>query len=453
MLLANLLRRSCSSLPLLLGTVVVLWFCSSHDVEATGSKVEYLPGIRHEGPLPFELETGYISVGESEDIQLFYYFVKSESNPNIDPIVLWISGGPGCSSFVAMTEELGPLLFDVPKNNRTLPTLSLNPYSWTKVASFIFIDLPVGTGFSYAKSSKNYTDVETSYHGAEFIRKWLEDHFQYQSNSFYVGGDSYSGITVPMVAQAISYGIDARFKPHVNLKGYIVGNGFTIPVDNLYYIYRAGRGLGRISEEAYTKLEDCIKIKFSDPNCSIEIGLMNVVPHYYLPNVIGEENDAKRFLGYNVHAFDRGLLYSAGQIASQWINNDIVQEALHVRKGCGEKWDKCRRPIARYKKTVNDSRPYHANLSTKSYRSLIYSGSADVYISSFYTEFWTKSLNYSIIGDWRPWFVNNRVVGYTRTFSNNMTYAKILGSDHVAPTITPAECFKMFKRWISYEQL
>nr|GMD04304.1 serine carboxypeptidase-like 11 isoform X1 [Ipomoea batatas] len=255
MLFANLLRRRCcSSLPLLLGSVVVLWFCSSHHVTAIGSKVEYLPGVQPEGPLPFELETGYIGVGKSEDIQLFYYFVKSESNPSIDPIVLWISGGPGCSSFVAMTEELGPLLFDVPKNNWSLPTLSLNPYSWTKVASFIFLELPVGTGFSYAKSSKNYTatDVETSYHAAQFIRKWLEDHFQYQSNSFYVGGDSYSGITVPMVVQAISYGNKSLRNIPLKFMGYLVGNGVTFPVHNFDYTYRTARGLGLISEEQYT---------------------------------------------------------------------------------------------------------------------------------------------------------------------------------------------------------
>ncbi|XP_019190235.1 PREDICTED: serine carboxypeptidase-like 18 isoform X2 [Ipomoea nil] len=438
MLLANLLRRRCSgSLPLLLGTVVVLWFCSSHHVAATGSKVEYLPGVRPEGPLPFELETGYIGVGELEDIQLFYYFVKSESNPSIDPIVLWITGGPGCSSFVAMTEEIGPLSFDLPKNNWTLPTLSLNPYSWTKVASFIYLDYPVRAGFSYAKNSKNYTanDVEASYHAAEFIRKWFEDHFQYQSNSFYVGGDSYSGITVPMVVQAISYGIDARFKPHVNLKGYVVGNGVTIQSVNYSDIFRTARGLSLISDEQYM------------------LGAEITGEHYYWPNVIGEDNDAKRFRGYNVHAFDRHLIFKAALIASQWMNHDDnVQEALHVRKGCGEKWSKCRIPL-RYKRTVNDTRPYHANLSTKGYRSLIYSGNADLYVTSFYAETWTKSLNYSVIDDWRPWWMNNRIVGYTRTFSNNMTYAKILGSDHIAPTITPAECFIMFKRWISHEQL
>ncbi|XP_031129662.1 serine carboxypeptidase-like 18 isoform X3 [Ipomoea triloba] len=344
--------------------------------------------------------------------------------------------------------ELGPLLFDVPKNNWSLPTLSLNPYSWTKVASFIFLELPVGAGFSYAKSSKNYTatDVETSYHAAEFIRKWLEDHIQYQSNSFYVGGDSYSGITVPMVVQAISDGIDAKFKPLVNLKGYLIGNGVTFKDVNYGDTFRTARGLGLMSIEQYTSAEAC-----KGTDCVDEFGPLFTGEHYYWPNVIGEENDAERFRGYNVHAFDRHLIFKAALIASRWMNHDNVLEALHVRKGCGEKWAKCRIPL-HYERTVHDSRPYHANLSTKGYRSLIYSGNADVFVNSFSTERWTKSLNYSVIDDWRPWLINNRIVGYTRTFSNNMTYVKILGSDHIAPTITPADCFIMFKRWISHEQ-
>nr|GMD06482.1 serine carboxypeptidase-like 11 [Ipomoea batatas] len=133
--------------------------------------------------------------------------------------------------------------------------------------------------------------------------------------------------------------------------------------------------------------------------------------HYYWPDVIGEENDAKRFRGYNVHAFDRHLIFKAALIASRWMNDDSVLEALHVRKGCGEKWVKCRIPV-HYEITVHDTRPYHANLSTKGYRSLIYSGNADMFVSSFSTERWTKSLNYSVIDDWRPWLINNRIVGY-----------------------------------------
>ncbi|XP_019170954.1 PREDICTED: serine carboxypeptidase-like 7 [Ipomoea nil] len=470
----NLLRRRCcTSLSLLLGTIVVFWFSSSQfsvALAAAGSKVEYLPGF---GPLPFELETGYVGVGESEDVQLFYYFVKSESNPSIDPIVLWISGGPGCSSLFALAEELGPLTLDVPKNNLTLPTLSLNPYSWTKVASFIYLDLPVGTGFSYAKSSKNYTSnsIETSIHAAEFLRKWLADHFEYQSNSFYVGGDSFSGMTVPTVVQEISYGIEARFKPLINLKGYLIGNGFTFRMDHYDYVLRSARGFSIIPDELYQSIEKCGGGTAPDMNydliCQFKVGIFlllsgvnfgqNVLEtNCYLQkeNVVssGQSSVAKRFRGFAVRALDRYFVCNGPKVSSRWANDGSVQAALHVRKGSIEEWVQCRDDLP-YHKTVFDTRPYHAILSQKGYRSLVYSGDGDLYVPSLSAEAWTKLLNYPIIDDWRSWFVNNQVAGYTRTFSNNMTYAKIKGSAHIAPMITPLECLVMFKRWISYEKL
>ncbi|XP_019166709.1 PREDICTED: serine carboxypeptidase-like 11 isoform X1 [Ipomoea nil] len=463
MAVANLLRRRCcTSLPFAT-VVLVLGFCSSHvslALAAARSKVEYLPGF---GPLPFELETGYIGIGESEDVQLFYYFVKSESNHNVDPIMLWISGGPGCSSLFALTQELGPLLFDLPKNNGALPTLSLNPYSWTKVASFIFLDLPVGTGFSYAKSSKvNYTSnsEETSDHGAEFLRKWLADHLEYQSNSFYVGGDSFSGVTVPMVVNAISYGINIGLNPHIDLKGYFVGNAFTYPIG---YIIQMTRGLDLIPDEIYKSYQECggnlicllnfLKIgQLTLVNFPQNILETNCFGRNEIGASYGQSSVAKRFRGFNVHALDPFFLCKGQELISLWANDDSVQEALHIRKGSIEKWVQCRDDLP-FNRTVLDSRPYYAILSMKGYRSLIYSGDHDLFVCSLSTEAWTKSLGYSIIDDWRPWFMNNQIVGYTRTFSNNMTYAKIKGSGHIAPVYTPLECFIMFKRWISYEKL
>lgn len=50
----------------------------------------------------------YISVGDSK---LFYYFIESQGNPQEDPLFLWLTGGPGCSSFCGLVYEIGTSLF------------------------------------------------------------------------------------------------------------------------------------------------------------------------------------------------------------------------------------------------------------------------------------------------------------------------------------------------------
>ncbi|THG11586.1 hypothetical protein TEA_026610 [Camellia sinensis var. sinensis] len=256
------------------------------------SVVESLPGF--EGPLPFELETGwvgqlgildsssssslfvheyivhlwYVGVDKSEDVQLFYYFVKSESNPKEDPLVLWLTGGPGCSAFSGFAYEIGPLNFEANQKEGSLPTLVLNPNSWTKVASIIFVDLPVGTGFSYGMTSiaSQSTDLQSCDQAYEFLRKWLIDHPDFLSNPVYMGGDSYTGITVPIIVQLISNGNEAGIKPLINLKGYLLGNPSTTPNDRNYAIPFA-HGMGLISDELYECIDGVETSQILEPSC------------------------------------------------------------------------------------------------------------------------------------------------------------------------------------------
>ncbi|XP_073226767.1 putative serine carboxypeptidase-like 52 isoform X2 [Cicer arietinum] len=135
-----------------------------------------------------------------------------------------------------------------------------------------------------------------------------------------------------------------------------------------------------------------------------------------------------------------------------WANDDNVRKALHVRKGSIGKWHRCTYDIPR-KSDVPNSYDYHVNLSRKGYRSLIYSGDHDMTVPFLATQAWIRSLNYSIVDDWRQWRTNDQVAGYKRTYSNQMTFATVKGGGHTAPEFKPKECFEMFSRWISKKPL
>ncbi|KAL9683916.1 hypothetical protein QQ045_021343 [Rhodiola kirilowii] len=131
--------------------------------------VRTLPG--YEGELPFKLETGYVGVGKNKEVQLFYYFVESQRDPAKDPLLLWLTGGPGCSGLSAILFEVGPFQFDYTAYNGSLPSLIPNPYAYTQVASVIFLDAPAGTGFSYSTTEDSITDISAAHSNYQFLQK------------------------------------------------------------------------------------------------------------------------------------------------------------------------------------------------------------------------------------------------------------------------------------------
>ncbi|KAH9689989.1 serine carboxypeptidase-like 18 [Citrus sinensis] len=449
---------------------------------ASHSTVKFLPGFQ--GPLPFELETGYVGVGESEEAQLFYYFVKSDKNPKEDPLLLWLTGGPGCSAFSGLAYEIGPVNFNTVEYNGSLPTLRLNPYSWTKVtteASILFVDSPVGTGFSYARTphASQTGDFKQVHHLDQFLRKWLMDHPEFISNPFYVGGDSYSGITVPALVQRISNENEEDIKPLINLQGYILGNPRTDMVVEQNSQIPFAHGMGLISNELYESLKitcggEYVNVDPNNKDCLNDIQTFSKLtsgvekshilePHcqFFSPKPRASSHN-RRSLNVNEQSQEFlnpeptfppiGCRSYGYLLARYWDNDHNVRKALHIRQGSKGEWIRCNYDLP-YTHEIGNSFSYHVSLSTKGYRSLIYSGDHDMIIPFLGTEAWIKSLNYSIVDDWRPWILHSQVAGYTRTYSNQMTYATVKGGGHTAPEYRPAECYAMFQRWINHDPL
>ncbi|KAK9282657.1 hypothetical protein L1049_010877 [Liquidambar formosana] len=91
---------------------------------------------------------GYYKIQNSHAAKMFYFFFESRNNKK-DPIVIWLTGGPGCSSELAVFYENGP--FSIASNL----SLVWNEYGWDKASNLLYVDQPIGTGFSYSSDRRD----------------------------------------------------------------------------------------------------------------------------------------------------------------------------------------------------------------------------------------------------------------------------------------------------------
>ncbi|XP_062177458.1 serine carboxypeptidase-like 1 [Alnus glutinosa] len=449
------------------------------NIVAPQTIINNLPG--YSGDLPFKLETGYVGVGDLDDVQLFYYFIESERSPRDDPLVLWLTGGPGCSAFSGLVYEIGPLSFDYTNSSRSSPTFKLNPYSWTKVANIIFLDAPVGTGFSYANSWEGYnnmTDTLSAKQTYTFLRKWLMAHSTFLRNPLYIAGDSYSGIVVPIIVQEISDGNEDGRKPAMNLQGYVLGDPTTIPHDDYNSRIPFAHRKTLISDELYESIKtncngEYINIDPSNTPCVNDLNAVTqCIKKIYRAHILEpscsllspEPVGSKWDPSLEEDSVD---LLTVPQVPEQWCrsynylfsyiwaNNETVQDALGIREGSIREWTRCNKSLS-YTDNIFSTLNFHRNLIKKGYRMLIYSGDQDMVIPYVGTHAWIKSLNLTVSDDWEPWFVDGQVAGYTMEYNykkSRLRYAIVKGGGHTAPEYKPKECFAMVDRWFAYYPL
>ncbi|CAF2336980.1 unnamed protein product [Brassica napus] len=240
------------SLPFLLFV-----FSFSHFLHGYVSSDPYLEELGHHAQYPrIHIEplktvpdfSG--NVADSAIHRLFYFFFESRNNIT-DPVVIWLSGGPGCSSSFGLLAENGPFTL-----NEDL-SLSRNEYSWNQVriikkiicrsrniisdhstyfcfqqvSNIIYVDQPVGTGFSSVSDTDVLRHDETGVSNDlyNFLQVFFKEHPQLVRNDFYITGESYAGHYIPALASRIHTGNKNNEGIPIKLKGIAIGNGLTNP--------------------------------------------------------------------------------------------------------------------------------------------------------------------------------------------------------------------------------
>lgn len=205
--------------------VLVLWLIQDHrhsTSETSTPEDSFVCGVTNS-------TAGHIKLANKVDDHYFYWFFESRSNPDMGPLVLWLTGGPGSSSMFALLTENGPCTIQ--------PDLStkFSPYAWNSKANVIWLDQPTGVGYSFgAAGDKDYNETNVGENIYWFLQGFLEQHPQYSSREFFVTGESYGGHYVPAAAHYI-WSMNKASKangeaPIINLQGLAVGNGLTNPV-------------------------------------------------------------------------------------------------------------------------------------------------------------------------------------------------------------------------------
>ncbi|XAO25236.1 hypothetical protein I312_104051 [Cryptococcus bacillisporus CA1280] len=172
--------------------------------------------------------SGYLDISETR--HLFFWFQESRQNPDVDPLVLWLNGGPGCSSTTGLLFELGGCNIRDKGENTTF-----NEYSWNSIANVLYLDQPIGVGYSYADEGEVNNSPAAAEDVYAFLVLFISKFREYNELDFHIAGESYAGTYIPNIASVVHKNnialdlVPTPSIPKINLKSVMIGNGLTDP--------------------------------------------------------------------------------------------------------------------------------------------------------------------------------------------------------------------------------
>jgi len=393
--------------------------------------------------------SGYITVNGTYEngVHLFYWMFESQNSPKSDPLVIWLTGGPGCSSEIALFYENGPYSI-----NDDL-SLKINPYSWNTFANLLYVDQPVGTGFSYADHVEDYVVDETQIANDmyTFLLEFFQMYPQYAELDFYITGESYAGHYIPAIAYRIVTGNQNDTKFQIKLKGVAIGNGWVDPLIQYgaYADYMYDNGMiGEITWGAMQPLYETCKLliesgvwELAMTDCNLIIAAIRLAAGNF--NVYDIRANCTYFpLCYDFSNADKFL-------AQSW-----VQKALGISPNSD--WSECNYEVhtlllGDWVSNLDVHIPYL--LEQPGFQVLVYSGMDDFVCNWFGGQRWTNALPWSGQSEFQnatvtDWNVGGQLAGKYQTYEG-FTFLAVANAGHMVPMNQPANALAMLKSFLN----
>ncbi|KAL1715735.1 Alpha/Beta hydrolase protein [Schizophyllum commune] len=413
--------------------------------------------------------SGYLDIGTN--MSMWFWFFEARESPETAPFTLWINGGPGCSSMIGLFQENGPCLVNEDGNST-----SINPYSWNNISNVIYIDQPIGTGFSYGDTDA----VNSTYTAAPFFWQAFqvlfesEEFAKFESREFIFATESYGGHYGPAFvsyfdeqnAQIEDGSLDAET---INVTALMINNGWYDPlIQNKAYVDFAfdAPGYGPLQNES--TLKQLNESFYAPGGCQDLLEACYEASEEEAGEVCGR---ADEFCYTNVTALavgDRDIndlrqnSSTENPFPPPYYGEFLTQDHVLSAIGAESTYTECSDPVYyEFSKTGDDARTLLpalaelANLGTP--RLLIWAGDADINCNWLGGHESVLSMNWTGAPTLADTPFTNITVGGKDAAAvqnvGNFSFARVYGAGHEVPAFQPQAAFEIFKQVVKGEEL
>lgn len=399
--------------------------------------------------------SGYIDI-EEDDKHFFYWFFEARNKPEDAPVILWLNGGPGCSSMTGLFFELGPSSIDE----------ELKPvhrdYAWNTDANVIFLDQPVNTGLSYSASADVKDTVTAGQDVYAFLELFFKKFPEYTGRDFHIAGESYAGHYIPVFGAEIARHPERSF----NLTSLLIGNGLIDPLSQ--YDYYQPQACGGGFYPSVLSEEKCQDMLDAQPKCNALIEScyasgskwVCVPASIYCNNVMmGPYQET----GLNVYDIREkcadssdGLCYPQLNYITDYLNQPHVREALGVREDV-ESFQSCNFDVnGNFLLNGDWMLPYYTNVADlleQGIPVLDYAGLADFICNALGTNGFSENLEWSghekfLDSPMKMWYLKDGEKAGRKRNYKHFTSLQIFEAGHMAPFDQPKALHEMVNEWI-----